>query len=99
MKNLTIISVLLLFLGIGCTQPIGLQKCDVEMNVLFDNGIERLINQTVELTACDIQTANHYIFLSSVGSIRYTKPNHIGSNILLNNVNYFTIESIKPTLK
>jgi len=41
MKNLTIISVLLLFLGIGCTQPIELQKCDVELNLTFTD-VERL---------------------------------------------------------
>jgi hypothetical protein len=81
---------------LGCVNSPQLQQCNVEMNVLLDNGIERTIIKPVKLRECTMTTANRGIFLNSSGHIRYIKPNHIGSSILLNNVNYFEIISVEP---
>jgi hypothetical protein len=99
MKKITIVLVFtsILLIGlIGCDTSIEqYQPCSVEMFVLFDNGIERTITKTVELIECTTTNANRHIFLSSLGDIRYTKPNHIGSNKLAIGVSHFEILSIK----
>ncbi len=98
MKNLTIISVLLLFLGIGCTQPIELQKCDVELNLTFTD-VERVITVTLEFTDCSMETVSKYVYLKSTKTLAYIKRGYLGNQVIANDVNYFTIESIKPHIK
>jgi hypothetical protein len=95
MKNLTIISVLLISLT-GCISSPELQKCDVELNLTFTD-IERVITVTLEFTDCSMETVSNYIYLNRTKTVAYIKRGYLGSQVIANDINYFTIESVKPT--
>ncbi len=97
MKNLTIISVLLLFLNIGCVPPIELQKCDVELNIVFAD-IEKNTTITLEFIDCSMKTVYTWLYLDKK-TLKYTKAGGLGNRVIANDVNYFAINSTKPYIK
>jgi hypothetical protein len=96
MKNLTIISLLLISLT-GCIPSPELKKCDVELNLTFTNDVDKLTTVTLEFTECNIETVDYYIVLTRNKRLIHQKAGYLGTRIIANDINYFTIESVKPT--
>jgi len=94
MKYIVLITSLLLFLNIGCVPPIELQKCDVELNIVFAD-IEKNTTITLEFTDCSMETVYTWLYLDKK-TLKYTKRGDLGNRVIANNVNYFAIKSINP---
>ena len=46
-----------------------------------------------------METVSKYVYLNRTKTVAYIKRGYLGNQVIANDVNYFTIESIKPHTK